>query len=75
MAGLLIKDHPKEIHRKLKVRAAANRRSPSREATVILETALHDRSAPPTLAEIDRLRTHGSRPLRQWILDRARRRE
>ena len=73
MAGLFIKDLPKEIHRKLKVRAAANRRSPSSEATVILETALHERSGPLTLAEIDRLRTRGSRPLRQSILDRARR--
>ncbi|HEX8407916.1 MAG TPA: Arc family DNA-binding protein [Thermoanaerobaculia bacterium] len=73
MAGLLIKELPREIHRKLKARAAANRRSLSSEATVILEAALHDRSGPPTLAEIDRLRTRGERPLRQSILDRARR--
>jgi len=75
MSGLLIKDLPKELHRKLKRRAAANRRSLSSEAIVILETALHDPSGPPTLADLDRLRTRGARPLRQSIIDRARRRE
>jgi plasmid stability protein len=75
MAGLLIKDLPKDLHRKLKARAAANRRSLSGEATTILETALQDRSGPPTLDEIDRLRAHGRRSLRQAIVDRARRRE
>jgi plasmid stability protein len=75
MAGLLIKDLPKELHRKLKARAAANRRSLSGEAITILESVLHDRSGPPTLEEIDRLRTHGKRPLTQSIIDRARRRD
>ncbi|MGZ5446411.1 MAG: FitA-like ribbon-helix-helix domain-containing protein [Thermoanaerobaculia bacterium] len=75
MAGLLIKELPKELHRRLKARASANRRSLSSEAIVILEKALHDRSGPPTLADIDRLRTHGRRPLSQSIIDRARRRE
>jgi len=75
MAGFVIKDLPKELHRKLKARAAANRRSLSSEAIVILETALHDRSGPPTIEEIDRLRARGRRPLRQSIIDRARRRE
>jgi plasmid stability protein len=75
MAGLLIKDLPTDLHRKLKVRAAANRRSLSGEAITILETVLQDRSGPPTLDEIDHLRAHGRRPLRQTIVDRARRRE
>jgi len=75
MAGLLIKDLPDELHRRLKKRATANRRSLSSEALTILESALHDRSGPPTLAQIDRLRTRGRRPLRQAIVDRARRRE
>jgi plasmid stability protein len=75
VAALLIKDLPKELHRKLKTRAAANRRSLSSEAITILETALHDRSGPPTLEEIDRLRVRGRRPLRQTIIDRARRRD
>ena len=75
MAGLLIKDVPKELHRKLKARASANRRSLSSEAITILESALHDRSGPPTLEQIDRLRARGQRPLRQAIIDRARRRE
>jgi plasmid stability protein len=75
MAGLLIKELPKELHRRLKARAVANRRSLSSEAITILESALHDRSGPPTLDEIDRLRTRGARPLRQSVIDRARRRE
>ncbi len=75
MAGLLIKDVPKDLHRKLKARAAANRRSLSSEALTILESALHDRSGPLTLAEIDRLRTRGRRPLNDAVLERARKRD
>ena len=40
MPGLLIRELPEELHRKLKERAARNRRSLSKEALVILETAL-----------------------------------
>ena len=72
MAGLLIKDLPKDLHRKLKARAAANRRSLSSEALTILETALHDRSGPLTLAQLDKLRTRGRRPLTDSVLERAR---
>src|SRR6267378_3095475 len=61
VAGLLIKDFPKELHRKLSVRATANRRTLSGEAITILETVLNDRSGPLTLDEIDRLRAHGAR--------------
>jgi plasmid stability protein len=70
-----MKDLPEDIHRKLKARAEASRRSLSSEAIVILETALHQRSGPRTLAEIDPLRVRGQKPLRQAIIDRARRRE
>jgi len=69
MAGLLIKDLPKELHQKLKARAAANRRSLSSETIVILEKALHDRSRPLTLEDIDRLRARPRRPLTQAIID------
>jgi len=75
MAGLLIKELPSELHRKLKKRAEANRRSLSSEAITILETALDDRSGPPTLEQIDKLRVRGRRPLTQSIIDRARRRD
>ena len=75
MAGLLIKDVPKDLHRKLKARAAANRRSLSGEALTILESALHGRSGPLTLVEIERLRTRGRRPLTDRILERARKRD
>jgi len=73
MAGILIKDLPADIHRKLKARAAVNRRSLSAEAITILEFALDDRSGPPTLEKIDSMRLKGSRPLTQALLDRARR--
>jgi plasmid stability protein len=75
VAALLIRDLPKELHRKLKARAAANGRSLSSEAIFILETVLQRRSGPLPLAEIDRLRTHGVAPLRQSVIDRARRRD
>ncbi len=42
MPGLLIRELPEELHRKLKERAARNRRSLSKEALVILETVLSD---------------------------------
>jgi plasmid stability protein len=75
VAGLLIKDVPKELHRKLKARAAVNRRSLSGEALTILESALHDRSGPLTMAEIDRLRARGRRPLTDAVLERARKKD
>lgn len=40
MPGLLIEDLPEELHRKLKERAAWNRRSMAREALALLEQAL-----------------------------------
>jgi plasmid stability protein len=75
MAGLLIKDVPEDLHQKLKARAAANRRSLNNEVLTILESALHDRSRPLTLSEIERLRTRGRRPLTDAILERARKRD
>jgi plasmid stability protein len=71
MAELLIKDVPREIEEKLKARAAANRRSLSNEAVIILEKALRDRPRTLTLEEIDRLRVRPKRPLTQAILDEA----
>ena len=75
MAVLLIKEIPKDLHRKLKARAAANRRSLSGEALTILESALHGRSGPLTLVEIEKLRTRGRRPLTDSVLERARKRD
>ncbi|HEV8434837.1 MAG TPA: Arc family DNA-binding protein [Thermoanaerobaculia bacterium] len=75
MAGLLIKDLPRELHEKLKARAAANGRSMSSEVLTILKTALDDRSGPLSLAELDRLRVRGKRPLTRNVLERARKRD
>ena len=72
MPGLLIKNFPEELHRRLKTRAAASRRSLQREALVMLENALRDPAGPPPLEEIDRLRLKPARPLTQNLIDRAR---
>jgi plasmid stability protein len=73
MPGILIKDVPDDIHRKLKDRAARHRRSLHREALVILEQVLDDGAGPPSLEEVDRRRVRGNRPLTQELLEEARR--
>ena len=40
MPGLLIRDLPDDLHRRLRKRAAKNRRSMTKEALVLLEQAL-----------------------------------
>jgi plasmid stability protein len=72
MPDVTIKDLPAEVHRKLEARAAANRRSLSQEAIVILEEALFDRAGPPTLETVDALRQTGARELDDEILEEAR---
>jgi len=72
MPGVLIRDVPEEIHKKLKARAAANRRSLGREALVLLEQALQDPAGPPTLEQIRAVRVKGAKPLTQDLLDEAR---
>ncbi len=72
MPGLLIKDLPARLHLRLKARASANGRSLSREVIFLLAEALEDRAGPPSLAEVDRLRMQGKRPLTQDLLDEAR---
>ena len=52
-------------------RIVVNRYRLSSEAIAILEDAMRDRSHPPTLEQIDRVRVLGRRPLRQVIVDRA----
>ncbi len=42
MPGLLIKEFPEALHYKLKVRAARNRRSMTKEALYLLEVALNE---------------------------------
>lgn len=75
MPGILIKDVPDRLHQKLKARAAANRRSLSSEALTILERSVDDRAGQPTLEELDRARIRGAKPLRQSVIDAARRRD
>lgn len=73
MAALVIKDVPPGLHERLKLRAAACRRSMAAETLCILERALADRAGPPTLAEVDALRIRGAGPLTEELLDEARR--
>lgn len=72
MPGLLIKDLPPRLHRRLRERAKASRRSLAREAIVILEEALDERAGPPTLEEVDRMRQAGARPLTDALIEEAR---
>jgi len=71
MPGLLIKDFPKDLHDQLKLRALRNHRSLTREALAILEEALRTNPPRPTLAQIDRWRIRGAKPLTDEILRRA----
>jgi plasmid stability protein len=71
MTSILVKDLPDELHQRLKVRARRNRRSMAKEILELISGSLEDRSGPPSLEEIDRLRVAGSRPLTQAVLDEA----
>lgn len=72
MPGLVIKEIPSELHRKLRARAAAAERSMAREVLVILREALDDRAGVPSLAEIDAVRVKGRARLTDAILREAR---
>ena len=69
MPGLLIKNLPAPLHRRLKEAASRHRRSMTREALVILEEALGQAVAPGQLPAPYR----GSIPLTKRLLDTARR--
>ncbi len=47
MPGLLIKEFPEALHYKLKVRAARNKRSMTKEALLLLEIALNEDEKEP----------------------------
>ncbi len=72
MPSVLVKNIPEELHRRLKERAAHNRRSLNSELLVILESAVADTAGPPPLEVVDRLRIAGSGPLTDAILGEAR---
>ena len=46
MPGLLIKEFPEHLHKKLKLKAAENHRSMMKEALYLLELALEDEPMP-----------------------------
>jgi plasmid stability protein len=72
MSGLLIRNLPESLHERLKERALRNQRSIDMEAVFIIEQALDDRADTPTIADIDRIRVRGTKPLTQDLLDKAR---
>jgi len=70
MPGLLIKELPAEVHQKLKARAAKNRRSMTKEALYLLETALlEEKPQRPELPEP----LQGNFPLTNEWIDKAKR--
>jgi len=70
MAALLIRDLPPELHRKLKRSADRNRRSVTKEAIALLETALTKPAAPQAELPVP---LRGNFPLTDDLLDRAKR--
>ena len=72
MSGLLIKNLPPGLHRRLRERAKTSHRSLSSEALSILEEALDERAGPPALEEVDAMRQTGARPLTDRLIARAR---
>ncbi len=70
MAGLLIRDLPNQLHRKLRERAQQNRRSMAKEALSLLEIALTTpEQAQPSLPQP----FVGQFPLTDEWLDQAKR--
>ena len=71
MPDLLIKDIPEHLLVAIERRAARNHRSVEREALAILTAALMPETNRPTLAEIDRMRIRGKKPLTESFLRKA----
>jgi len=71
MPGLLIKNVPEGLHKRLKRRAARNHRSLTKEALAILEAALSERVDRPSLAQIDRRRVRGTGLLNDTVIRRG----
>jgi plasmid stability protein len=69
MPGLLIKDLPSHLHRKLQERARRNHRSMTREALALLESALDPAPPPPELPPL----LHAGSPLTREFLEQAKR--
>jgi len=69
MPGLVIKDFPEALHRRLKERATKHHRSLTREALSILEEALTRPERPDRLPPRIRL----EKPLTDEFIDRAKR--
>jgi plasmid stability protein len=70
MPGLLIKNLPEPLHRKLKERAARNRRSMTKEALYLLEIVLEQESTQPNEMQTP---FQGQFPITDEWLDNAKR--
>ncbi len=71
MAALLIKDLPKDLHDRLKLRAVQNHRSMTKEALAILEESLRSSPKRPTLAQIRRWQVRPKKPITAEFIQRA----
>ena len=71
MPVVLIGDLPEDIYRKLKARAAANRRSLAGEALALLEGALAEPVAKPSLEDIKAIRVNPHRPITSEFIRKA----
>ena len=72
MPGLLLKEFPDDLHRRLNERAARNHRSMAREALAILQAVLRGPAGPPRLEDVDAWRIKGPKPLTDELLEEAR---
>ena len=71
MPALLIRNVPKDLHEALCRRAAENHRSVTKETLALLEDALRMEPKRLTIAQLNRRRVHGAKPLTDALLHRA----
>jgi hypothetical protein len=72
MATLVIKDLPDELHRRLKEEAFKARRSMTKEAIYLMETALEEKNEPSRLQELPRP-YQGQKPLTDKMIQKWKR--
>ncbi len=72
MPGLLIRDMPVEVHRRLKELARANRRSTTKQALILLEEALGGARRRVSLENVRPVRANV--PITDWLIEEAIRR-
>jgi plasmid stability protein len=72
MAGLLIREIPEDLHRKIRGLATSSGRSMAAEVVILLRDALDDGAGPPTIEQLDAIRVRGRKKLTHGLVDKAR---